>query len=218
MRSAIDELTANDSQHITSSGDVQNMDRIIVDKIGDALIHIYEEAPLGKLTDVFDKLSAQEVSLFSLDSDTLVAKITLPDNFLRFVSARLSSWSHYPIPEDATSPVAMMQQDQYAKGSWDRPVIIMSVSNKNRYLEMYCAKTSEDTLSFTFIRKPTVPTVDVTSTSSMEQDIDVPAKLEAAYIYHVAALTEAAFREDIADALMAISQRYLDQNATNTEQ
>ncbi len=208
VRAAIDELTGNDSAFLGQSSDEVNLTRVIVDKIGYALRHILENAPLEKLDNsVYQTLTAAELaSNFSISSD-LVGKVKLPADLIRIIEARLSSWSHFPIPEDDTSQVYLMQQDTYARGSWDRPVNILTYDKTDRVLEMYCAKAATDTLSFTFIRKPDVSNID---TSHLETTVSIPASLEASLIYQVAGLSMVAFREDVAASLFAIAARYMD--------
>ena len=208
VRAAIDELMENDSQFLGQSTDEANLTRVIVDKIGYALQHIIETAPLDKLDDdLFEVYSAEEIlTNFTIDPE-LVGRLKLPTDLLRIIEARLSSWSHFPIPESDTSQVYLMQQDKYARGSWDRPVNILTYSGATRMLEMYCAKESSDTLNFVFIRKPDTSDID---TSHMETDVSVPAALEASLIYQVAGLSMVAFGEDIAASLFAIAARYLD--------
>ena len=219
VRSAIDELTANDSQFISNTEDEQNMTRIIVDKIGYALQYVIEHAPLEKLdSSLFEVLTPEELAAsFSIDSG-LVGQLKLPTDLLRIIVARLSSWSQSPYPENDSSQVYLMQQDPYARGSWDRPVSILTNHGIDRFLEMYSAKTASDTLNFSFIRKPQMPEIDVTDEDSMNTDIDVPTMLQTALVYQVAALTMVAFREDVASSLYAIAHRHLDPNATITEE
>ena len=202
VRSAIDELMENDSQFLRQSTDEANLTRVIVDKIGYALQYVYENAPLDKLdSSAFEELTQQEMqSSFSIDSN-LVGRLTLPAGLLRIVTARLSSWSLFPIPEPDTSQVYLMQQDQYARGSWDRPVNIITAGK----LEMYCARAATDTLKFVFIRKPSTSF----SPDSPTTAVNVPASLEAAMIYQVAGLSMVAFREDVAASLFAIADKYL---------
>ena len=127
VRAAIDELMGNDASFITSSEDEQNLTRIIVDKIGYALQDVIENAPIEKLDNsLFDTLSQAEEAGFSIDATSLVAQLKLPADLLRIIVARLSSWSQSPIPENDNSQVYLMQQDQYARGSWDRPVSILT--------------------------------------------------------------------------------------------
>lgn len=203
VRAAIDELMENDSQFIRESTDEKNLTRVIVDKIGYALQHILEVAPDDKLdSSVYEEFTSGEMaSNFSIDAD-LVGHVTLPTGLLRIVTAMLSSWSHFPIPEPDTSQVYLMQQDTYARGSWDRPVNILTAGK----LEMYCAKEVTDTLKFVFIRKPTT----TFSPDDMTTVVNCPAALEASLIYQIAGLSMVAFREDIAASLFAIAARYLD--------
>ena len=204
VRSAIDELMENDSEFLRQSTDEANLTRIIVDKISYALQHIFENAPLDKLdSSVFSTLTSGEASRFSIDSE-LVGRLKLPTDTLRIIEARLSSWSQFPIPEPSTSQVYLMQQDTYARGSWDRPVNILTYDGTDRVLEMYCAKQQSDTLKFVLIRKPGTYSVDGLSTN-----VNVPAALQAALIYQIAGLSMLAFREDVAASLFQIADRYM---------
>ena len=55
VRAAIDELMQNDSQFLRQSTDEANLTSVIVDKIGYALQHLLEIAPLDKLdSDVYE--------------------------------------------------------------------------------------------------------------------------------------------------------------------
>lgn len=212
VRAAIDELTQDGSNLVQATSDEANLKEIIVDKIGYALRHVLENAPLDKLDDsMFETLAG---SSLSIDSTTLIGRVTLPTDLLRIIEARLSSWSHFPLPKPDTSEEALMQQDQYARGSWDRPVNILTHSGGHKVLEMYCAKTANDTLKCVFIRRPDVSGI---STANMQTQVSVPSALEASLIYQVAGLTMVAFREDIAASLFAIAQRYLDPEVMSNE-
>lgn len=204
VRSAIDELMENCSEFLLQSTDEANLTRIIVDKISYALQYIFENAPLDKLdSSIYSTLSSAEASRFSIDSE-LVGRLRLPTDTLRIIEARLSSWSHFPIPEPSTSQVYLMQQDTYARGSWDRPVNILTYDGTDKVLEMYCAKQSSDTLKFVLIRKPSTYSAD-----SMQTDVTVPAALQAALIYQVAGLSMVAFREDVSASLFSIADKYM---------
>lgn len=203
VRAAIDELMENDSQFLRQSTDEANLTRVIVDKIGYALQHIFMVAPLDMFdSSVYEEFTVGEMSSnFRIDSN-LVGHVTLPTGLIRIVTAMLSSWSRFPIPESDTSQVYLMQQDTYARGSWDRPVNILTAG----HLEMYCAKEPTDTLKFVFIRKPTA----TYSPDSPSTVVNCPAALEASLIYQIAGLSMVAFREDMAASLFAIAERYLD--------
>ncbi len=204
VRSAIDELMENDSEFLGQSSDEGNLTSVIVDKIGYALSYVLENAPADRLdSSSYSTLTPSEAQRFSITSD-LVGKLRLPADTLRIVEARLSSWSMFPIPEPSTSQVYLMQQDTYARGSWDRPVNILTYEGSDKMLEMYCAKSTGDTLKFVFIRKPSAY-----STDNMESDVPVPKSLQAALIYQVAGLSMVAFREEVAASLFSIADKYL---------
>lgn len=204
VKAAIDELRGSEASFADSDED--NLGAIITQKISDAVQFVLEHAALEKLSDSdFDELSQSEMSQsFSIDSTTMVGSVKLPAGLLRIVEAKLSSWSQSPVPESDSSQVALMQQDTYARGSWDRPVTILSKG----YLYLYCAKNTTDTLQLAFISKP-----------SIEQDsIKIPTTLEAAVVYQVAGLTMMAYKDESAQNFFTLAAQYmgLKQNDSNT--
>lgn len=205
VRAAIDELMVNDSGFLTQSSDEKNLDEIIKDKIADALQYVVENAPLDKLgTTLLATLTGTDLTnRFSIDGTTLVGSLKLPSDLLRIVEARLSTWTQFPKPESDTSQVYLMQSDEYAKASWDRPVNILTYQGTDKYLKMFCAKTSGDSLVFTYIAKPTVDTSSGTNT------VNVPPLLESALVYQVAGMAMVAFRDQVAQLLFAIADRYI---------
>ena len=218
VRSAIDELMQNDASFLNQSEDEANLTQIIIDKIGYALQFVIENAPIEKLdSSMIGTLTTAEmaesdrfnlVSIGTTQNPAYKGRLKLPDDLLHIVDARLSSWTHFPKPLSDSSQEAIMQLDEYARGSWDRPVNILTYDGANRYLDMYCAKvgtgTGIDTLKFTLIRKPTV--THYTSSSN----VNVPDLLEASLIYQIAGMAMTAFREDVAASLFAIAQKYLE--------
>ncbi len=208
VKSAIDELTQDGTNFQFSTEDSENLSQVIKDKIQYGLEYIIEHAPVGMMNDSFSSLTGAELANFTIDANSLVATLVLPDSVLRIVDARLSSWPYFPIPEEVYSQTYLMQLNEYARGSWDMPVNIIAYNNEGRrVLEMYCAKVAEgkdkDTLKFTCIRKPAI------QNSGSDASIDVPSKLTAALVYHVAGLTMTAFREDIAQNLFGIARSYM---------
>lgn len=203
VRSAIDEVTTYDPDFNDEITDDENLDAAIKDKIPYALLFIIENAPEEKLDDVLlDSLTSAEMAGVAITAEQPV-KVKLPADVVRVVSARLSSWSHSPVPVTEDSQEYLMQQDDYARGSWDRPVNAIAYHGADRYLELYCAKTANDQVETAIVRKPTIDTSDDTN------DVSVPVRLEAAFIYQIAGLTMVAFREQIAASLFAIAQKSL---------
>ena len=204
VRSAIDELTANDSEFLDATSDEQNLTAVIIDKIPYALTYVFENAPEDKLdNDSLGSLTQAETSIVTIAAGEPV-KVKLPSDVIRVVSARLSSWSQSPVPVSESSQEYLMQQDAYARGSWDRPVNAIAYHGADRYLELYSAKASTDSIEASVIRKPTIGDTSVGTT-----DISVPSRLESAFIYQIAGLTMVAFREQIAASLFTIARQYL---------
>lgn len=210
MRSAIDEVMANDSEFLNASSDEQNLTDIIKDKIAYALTYVLENATEDKLgDDSFSALSSAETSGVTITAGQMV-KVKLPSDVIRVVSARLSSWSQSPVPVSESSQEYLMQQDSYARGSWDRPVIAIAYHGAYRYLELYSAKANNDDIEASVIRKPTIGDTSVGTT-----DISVPTRLEGAFIYQIAGLTMVAFREQVATTLFKIAREYMGRGGEN---
>lgn len=215
VRAAIDELMQNDSDFLRQSEDEKNLTSVIIDKIGYALQYVLENAPIDRLDDdMLETLTGTALTnSFSINGTSLVATLILPTDLLRIVEARLSSWSRFPVPEPDTSQVYLMQQDQYAKGSWDRPVNILTYNaSGKKILEMYCAKENSDTLRFVFIRKPSLTNVDADHPTT---DVSVPSQLEASLIYQIAGLAMTAFKDELAGSFFAIAAKYMDPDRVN---
>ena len=227
VRSAIDELMVNDSNFLSQSTDEENLTNVIIDKIGYALQYVIENAPLEKLdSSMIGTLTAAEMAPGKFDlinigtqqNPVYKGRLKLPDDLLHIIDARLSSWTHFPKPLSDSSQEAVMQQDEYARGSWDRPVNILTYDGADRCLDMYCAKigsgTGIDTLKFTLIRKPTVTHY---TSSNPSATVTVPSLLEAALIYQIAGMAMTAFREDVAASLFAIAQKHLETGELKNE-
>lgn len=210
VRAVIDELAANDSGFLTQSEDEANLTNVIKDKIGDALMWVLEHAPVEKLdAESITGVGSYVSGSFSIDSTTLMGQAQLPTDVLRVVSARLSSWKQSPVPVTERSDVYLMQSDDYAKGSWDRPVvaIVHRISSGvtptvQRWVELYSAKETSDTLHLLVYKKPVL-------TNIATNGVDVPSVLEGAFIYYIAGLTMTAFKDDVASALFAIAKEHL---------
>ncbi len=208
VRLAIDEQMQNDSEFLTKSEDEANLTSVIIDKIRYALIYVIENASEEKLDSTL--LSTVSTSGISVAAGKCV-RVKLPSDVLRIMSARLSSWSLSPVPVTEYSQEYLMQQDEYARGSWDRPVSAIVYDAADRYLELYSAKTASDTVKITCIKTPTVSDT-ATMVSNQDTEVSIPSRLEAAVIYQIAGLSMVAFMEEIASALFGIAQRHMQTN------
>lgn len=193
VRIKYDEFGTDESEMIVSPDNV-DMDTIIASNIGAAYHFVMMGADLSMLEG--QNLKVDDDSL-EIDKD-LVGHIKLPDDFLRVVTVRLSSWKSSPanvITEGM--PEYRMQSDPYACGTFQYPVMAIVNSVEGRFLELYKARTQEDTLK-SFVYVP--------SWSSGNNEVNIPDMLSDAFIYYVAGLTATTFREDVANDFIKVAK------------
>jgi hypothetical protein len=205
VRAAIDELEANNSKFIDEATDSKVLDRIIVNSIYPSLFYVLTYAPNSMLNDSIVK-KYDTVGKISIDASSKVATVTLPKNFLRLISARMKSWKYAPTPVSEDSIEALMQNDEYAHGTTDRPVTVMIHDDGELKLQMNRAKDANDEAIIHLIEKPDVKEEEL---QDEDDNIEIPIKAEAAFIYHIAALSTTSRRDAISTTLMQISQNYL---------
>lgn len=205
VRAIIDELTQNESNFLTQSEDERNLTRIIVDKIPHALSYCVLHANPQLFQDSDGTWLSTGVTL-TINSSDKVGKAVLPQTVLRVLRVRMSSWWKSVEPCPSTSPLALMQGDAYARGSYDRPVAVFVEDSAAPYLMLYSGRTTNDTVSIQAVTKITPTETELLDDS---YDVNVPSALESAFLYHVAALTMATLQEGVSDRLFTISNNYL---------
>ena len=177
--------------------DNMDMDTIIASHVGAAYRFVMFNADLSML----EGKTLADDSRFKIDDD-MVGHLPLPDDFMRGVTLRLSSWKSSPsniIEENSTE--YRMQADPYACGTAEQPVVALIHTNNGKELEFYKAKTKEDKLK-SFVYVP-VPTDDLYTGSG---DIQIADQLSDAFIYYVAGLTATTFREDVANDFFKVAR------------
>lgn len=191
VRIKYDEISSNESDMIGTTDD-SDMDTIIKSCISEAYRFVTVNADLSMLEG-----KQLEEAGFTIDDD-MVGHVRLPEDFLRGITFRLSSWNSSAsdiITED--TPEYRMQSDPYACGTWQHPVAALVHTASGRELELYKAKTKEDTLkSFVYIP----------NWERSEESIDIPNQLAEAFIYYVAGLTATTFREDVANDFFKVAR------------
>lgn len=204
VRGVIDELAANDSTFINESTDERNVSSVIRTNIPYALVYLLEHAPVEKLdASGITGEGSYEPGTFRIDSETMMGEARLPDNVLRVVSARLSSWHYSPEPVSEQSQQYLMQGFQYSRGTWDIPVSAIVHRAGSRWIELYGAKTTTDTLHMLVYKKPAFGNLSIDTTM-----VSVPQALEGSFVYHLAGLVLTAFRDEHAGNLFAIAKTY----------
>lgn len=125
-----------------------------------------------------------------------VGSISLPADFLRLVSLRMSDWHKactYVINEDSVEYV--MQQDVYSRGTKYNPVCALVRSDSGFNLEVYGSTSSATVSKGIYIPMPTI----------VGEKISVCTKLKEAVLYQIAGLVMISFSDKRAETLLQIS-------------
>ena len=192
VRTKYDEIGPNESEMIEDTDDL-NFNKVVRSCITDAYRFVVNSADLSMLE--WKGLQA-EITI----GDNLTAYIDLPDDFLRGITARLSSWQSSAmgfITEDA--PEYRMQSDPYACGTYQCPVAALVHTPNGRKIELYKARTKQDTL-LSLVYAPMIKDIDSNS------NVEIPDMLAESFIYYVAALTATTFREDVANDFFKVAK------------
>ena len=194
VRKKYEEIDANESGMYGTTDDA-NFNAVVKSCIADAyrLVILSAESSM---------LEGKQLANAKLTVDeNLVGHVSLPSDFLRGVTVRLSSWQSSPsdiITED--TPQYRMQSDPYACGTSQMPVAALVHTASGREMELYKAKASTDTIkSFVYI-----PLWQEGSAS-----VEIPEQLANAFIYYVAALSATSLREDVANDFFKVARSLL---------
>lgn len=186
VRAAIGEVVDLENPKALESVNADNLLHIIVDKIPYAFEWVIQNAPLSLLEGGLTSRIEQSVM------STRIGRIELPDDILRIISARMSSWTYAPPISDEHSEVAMQQRYPSTRGTYDAPACVLYSEDNKQVLKMFSAETVADKVYITFIRKPETLSVDPVDLTEV---VKVPPRLEASFIYYISALTMQALGE-----------------------
>ena len=189
-KAAIGEVVNLDNPRLAEGVNSDNLEQIIVDKISYAFEWVIQNAPISLLE---GSLTTQLDSRIAVRKDDGSIEFVLPDDVLRIVSARLSSWFYSPPISDEHSEVAAMQMYPCSKGTYDSPACVLYSEDGKQILRMYSAWGKDDKVYVSVIRKPTTITVDPADGT---KSLDVPSRLEASFTYYISALTMQAMGEN----------------------
>ena len=202
VRIKYDEFGADGGEMVVIPDNV-DINTIIKSNVGAAYRFVVFNADLSMLEGktLESESENESESEFSID-DNLVGHLSLPVDFMRGITMRLSSWKSSPssIIEESSSEYRM-QADPYACGTPEYPVVALIHTNKGKELEFYKAKSKEDELkSFVYIPSPP------NDLSAETGSIQIADQLSDAFIYYVAALTATTFREDVANDFFKVAR------------
>ena len=191
VRVKLDEISVNESDMMGEDEDNKNLDSVIKSCIPEAYRLVNSLADTSLLEGVRIQASA------TIGSD-LVGHVTLPADFFRCISVRLSSWKSSAseiVAED--SPKYRMQSNKWVCGSPEIPVAALVHTGSGRELELYKAASMTDTLK-------TLTYIPVLEDGG--ESVSISNAVVGSFIYFVAALTLATFREEIADDMFKIAR------------
>lgn len=192
-------ITANDT-------DAATLDAIIESNIVPACKEIVSIAPARMLTPGSDYASSTTKEF--VDSHGMyVVHCTLPDDFYRLLSVKMTDWERPAtiIYDDAPEYALQSSQWEGVRGNPEAPIaaLVKSDATCGYSLELYTCEYSEDN-SCDKLRY--VPTPAIKRTLGIKADVyvDIPSKVEDACIYACASLTAETFgNANLAERFMA---------------
>lgn len=191
VRKKLDEVNANEFEEGYSDEEGSNTDSLIKSCIPEAYRLTILAAPQSMVEG--HPYDGHELSI----NDDLVGTVSLPEDFLRLVNVRLSSWISScsdVITED--EPTYRMQSNKWVCGSPKNPVVAVVDTESGKKLELYKAASKEDKVRvFSYL-----PVVNA------DGNIDIPNQLEGSFIYYTAGLVLASYREDNAEDCFKIAR------------
>lgn len=195
VRVKLDEIGVNESEMSMESEDNRNLDTVIKSCIPGA----YNMVSLLADASILEGVQIEQNSLTI--NDDLVGIIMVPDNAIRILSVRLSSW--IAACQDMVSDDSQeykMQANKWIRANGNRPVAALVQGASGRQLELYRAKSKEDTLLYcTYL-----PGIN-----ESDSEVNISTRAMESFIYFVAALTMVTFKEEIADDLFKVARSLL---------
>lgn len=157
-RSALINKVKTRIDEVCASGDVivevgventKPYDSIINELLDESALEILLKAPFYRLTITSASLSGTRNS-----NDDKIGSITLPTDFLRLVSFRMSEWKRpvtsFAIPGDA---VANMQSNEHIRGGLAKPVAVIKKNGNSYTADYYSVKSSHEVAEFQYIKR-----------------------------------------------------------------
>lgn len=150
VRALLDETAENDADFILTDKDSTELNAIIDEVALLSVRNVHLGAPYWMLDGEPNYATDFEVG------DNLVATLSLPEDFLRLVKVKLSSWSA-PVTKVITedSPEYRMQANKYMRGTVAKPVCaLVLLADGTQGLELYSAAETDDEVSLIILREP----------------------------------------------------------------
>ena len=189
---AIDENVSSDALTALGDLDTLTLDDIIRSKVEDAAVLVESSAAHHLLTgEQLDTVYA-DVIAWEDRTEFVGGCITLPDDFLRLVSFRMSDWyTTVTAPITEESPEYLMQSSRFGgvRGNPQKPVVAIVHRDGQLALEFYsCLNKNASVARALIVRRPEV---FIDKNDNNVEKVNVCPKLLRAVVYRVASMTAA---------------------------
>ena len=202
VRALLDETAENDADFILTDKDSTELNAIIDEVALLSVRNVHLGAPYWMLDG--ETVPDTDLEDFKV-GDNLVATLSLPEDFLRLVKVKLSSWSA-PVTKVITedSPEYRMQANKYMRGTAAKPVCaLVLLANDTRGLELYSAAETADKVSLIILKEPEWST---------DGKVNICPRLENAIIAQITGQTLLALGEnERAQTYLSLSTNYSQQ-------
>lgn len=211
VRAAIDELQVNESSYVPSDGgkdysDDQDMNTIIDSKIVEAVTYVHKNAPLSLLLDA-KKVENSDIKLDS-EGTTAVIKIS---NMLRFVMLKAADAQKAVFDiVGVDDPIATMQGDKYTRGTYQRPVVVLSTDGTNKLLTYYSFKEKETSTTDLFEGIYYIPNPEINDTTDKKnKEVSICKDVKLAILNHIVGLVLLVYKDKHADSFFNQAKTYM---------
>lgn len=186
---AIDENVSSEALAVLNDLDTLTLDEIIRSKVEDAA-RLVEEGAAHHLLDAGKPFGASVE--WESQEGYGAGKVTLPNDFLRLITFRMSDWFK-PVTEPITTedPLYSQQSSRYlgVRGNPERPVVAITHGVAGQVLEFYACSAGPG-VRVSVARYLPLPTVK-TDTATGKEYIDLCPKLSRAVVYRLASMASA---------------------------
>lgn len=150
IKTRIDEVCASgDTIIAVGVENTKPYDSIIEELLDESALEILLKAPFYRLNISRGTMTATEDG-----SDNRIGYLTLPEDFLRLVSFRMSEWQR-PVTEFAMQgdEVALRQSNKYLRGGVAKPVAVLSKEDTGYKATYYSVNSSHTVSEFLYIKR-----------------------------------------------------------------
>ena len=160
-----------------SDSDTLSQAELIESKIVDAARIILSDAP----EDMVEGTSCTNAVTWTDSNGYYVGKMVLPTDILRILSVNADGWSRPAEIISESDDAYKYQNCKYGvRGNPERPIAAIVHTANGKSIELYTSKKNDATLSFIYVKVPSITT---------EQKISLPSVMKDSILYMAGYLT-----------------------------